>query len=282
MRASVAGPMIGLAAMVVGCGASQPAAAPPAPRDELASVAFEDPEAQTFAAARAQLVRRCMAERGFTLPPTAPAPSVPTADAPPSGTGYGLFAQFAKLARPRTAATEPGFRRALLGSPRQTGTLRLPGGAVVTYRTSGCYAEAMATLYGSARNYQWVVFTRNTVRSTAGARLERDPQLARALTGWTRCMKLRGSPSPSPEAARLDLYDAYMKASDRARVRPRELAIAAADRYCAERTQIYAALAHAQHDALRAMSSAERAAATAIANSRAAALERARRIVSPG
>ena len=140
----------------------------------------------------------------------------------------------------------------------------------------------MATLYGSVRSYQWVVFTRNTVRSTAGARLERDPQLARALTGWTRCMKLRGFPSASPEAARLDLYDAYMKASDRARVRPRELAIAAADRYCAERTQIYAALAHAQRDALHAMSSAERAAATAIANSRATALERARRIVSPG
>ena len=279
MRASVAGPMIGLAVMVVGCGDSQPASAPPTPRDELASVAFEDPQAQTFAAARARLVRRCMAERGFPLPPTAPAPSVPTADAPPSGTGYGLFAQFAKLARPRTAATAPGFRRALLGSPRQTGTLHLPGGAVVTYRTSGCHAHAMATLYGSVRNYQWVVFTRNAVRSTAGARLERDPQLARSLTGWTRCMKLRGFPYPSPEAARMGVYDAYLSASSRARVRQRELATAAADRYCAERTEIYPALVRAQHDAVRDLPSAERAAAEAIARSRATALGRARRIV---
>ena len=95
-------------------------------------------------------------------------------------------------------------------------------------------------------------------------------------------MRMRGLPYPSPEAARQDVYDAYMKGSDRARVRRRELATAAADRYCAERTQIYPALTRAQQDAVRAMSSAERAAAAAIARSRATALERARRIVSPG
>jgi hypothetical protein len=275
--------MIGLAAMVVGCGSTQPATAPPTARHALASVAFEDPQAQTFAAARAQLVRRCMAERGFTLPTTAPAPSAPTADTPPSGAGYGLFAQFARAERPRATVTEPGFRRALMGSPRQTGTLQLPDGAVVEYRTSGCYAHAMATLYGSVRHYQWLVFTRNTVRSTAGERLARDPRLAGALTGWTRCMRMRGFPYPSPEAARQDVYDAYMKDSDRARVQRHELAISAADRYCAERTKIYPELARAQHDAVRGMSRDERAAAAAIASSRAIALERARRIVtSPG
>ena len=284
MRASVAGSMIGLAAMVVGCGSTQPATAPPTARDELASVAFEDPQAQTFAGARAQLVRRCMAERGFTLPTASPAPSIPTADTPPSGAGYGLFAQFANAERPRADATEPGFRRALMGSARQTGTLHLRDGAIVTYRTSGCYAHAMATLYGSVRHYQWLVFTRNTVRGTAGERLARDPRLAGALTGWTRCMRMRGFPYPSPEAARQDVYDAYMEDSDRARARRRELAIAAADRYCAERTGIYPELARAQHDAVRRMSSDERAAAVAIARSRATALNRARRIVttSPG
>ena len=111
-----------------------------------------------------------MAERGFTLPPAAPAPSIPTADTPPSGAGYGLFAQFAK-AEPATRRHDgAGFRRALMGSPRQTGTLRLPDGAVVTYRSRGCYADAMATLYGSVRRYQRLVFTRNTVRSAAGER----------------------------------------------------------------------------------------------------------------
>ena len=171
-----------------------------------------------------------------------------------------------------------------MGSARQTGTLRLPDGAIVTYRTSGCYADAMATLYGSVRRYQWLVFTRNVVRNTAGERLARDPRLAGALTGWTRCMRMRGFPYPSPEAARQDVYDAYMKGSDRARARQRELAIAAADRYCAERTEIYSELTRAQHDAVRTMSSDERAAAVAIARSRATALDRARRIVttSPG
>ena len=90
----------------------------------------------------------------------------------------------------------------------------------------------------------------------------RDQRLAAALTGWTRCMRIRGFPYPSPEAARHAVYDAYMKASDRARVRRRELAIAAADRYCAERTDVYPELARAQRDAVRAMSSDERAAAS--------------------
>ncbi len=200
MRVSVVGSMIGLSAMVAGCGSSQPAAAPPATRVDVASVAFssaqEDRQARTLAAARDQLVRRCMTARGFTYPPTAPAPSIPTTDGPPSGAGYGLFAQFAKPAPRHTASTKRGFRRALMGSPRQTGTLHLPDGVVVTYRSSGCYAHAMATLYGSVRRYQWLVFTRNGVRSMAGERLARDPRLAHALAGWTRCMKRRGFPYP--------------------------------------------------------------------------------------
>ena len=227
----------------------------------------------------AQLVRRCMAGRGFTLPLTAPAPSVPTADAPPSGAGDGLYAPFSKVSRPRSAATEPGFRRALLGSPRQTGTLHLPGGGIVEYRTTGCYAQAMATIYGSVRSYQRLVFARNAVRGTAGERLARDPRLAGALTGWTRCMKMRGFSFPSPGAARQDVYDAYMKDADRARARRHELAIAAADRYCAERTRIYPELARAQHDAIRGLPSDERAAAVAIADWRTAALNRARGLI---
>ena len=281
MRARVVGSMIGLAATVVGCGSSQPAIAPPAARGDLVTVAFSSAreEDRTLASAREQLVRRCMTARGFTFPPTAPAPPLPTADRAPFGAGYGLFAQFPMEAPRRTAPTQTGSRRALLGSPRQTGTLHLPGRVIVKYRSSGCYADAMGTLYGSVRHYQWLVATRNAVRSAAGERVARDPRLAGAQTGWTRCMALRGFPYPSPEAARMGVYDAYLKASDRTRAQQRELATAAADRYCAERTEIYPALARAQHDALREMPSAERAAAEAIARSRATALERARRIV---
>ena len=282
MRVSVVGSMIGLSAMVAGCGSSQPAAAPPATRVDVVSVAFssaqEDRQARTLAAARDQLVRRCMTARGFTYPPTAPAPSIPTTDGPPSG-GYGLFAQFAKPAPRHTASTKSGFRRALMGSPRQTGTLHLPDGVVVTYRSSGCYAHAMATLYGSVRRYQWLIFTRNGVRSMAGERLARDPRLAHALAGWTRCMKRRGFPFPAPETARMSVYDAYLKASDRQRVRRRELATAAADRDCGERTDLYPVLARARQQAVRDMSRGERSAATAIASRRGDAVERARRIV---
>ena len=77
----------------------------------------------------------------------------------------------------------------------------------------------------------------------------------------------------------MGVYDAYLKASDRTRVRRRELATAAADR-CWQRTVVYPALARARHDALRAMSSAERAAATRIASARATAVERAHGIVA--
>jgi hypothetical protein len=92
-------------------------------------------------------------------------------------------------------------------------------------------------------------------------------------------MAARGFRYPSPDAARQGVYDAYLKASDRARVRRHEAATATADRDCAERTALYQELARARHDALRQMSTAERAAAEALARSRAAALEHARRIV---
>jgi hypothetical protein len=276
MRGRAVGPMLGLAATVAGCGASQPATAP---RADVASAVFSSSarEDGTLAAARRHLVRRCMTARGFTFSATAPAPPVPAADTPPSRAGYGLYAQFPKAAPRGKAPARPGFRRALMGSPRQTGTLHLPDGVTVKYRSKGCHAEAMGTLYGSVRRYQRLVAARNAVRSVAGERVARDLKLANALTGWTRCMKLRGLPYPSPDAARMGVYDAYLKASDRARVRPRELATAAADRYCAERTEIYPALARAQEDALRAMSSSERTTAIAIARARSTALDRARR-----
>jgi hypothetical protein len=101
--------------------ASVVAAAPPAAGDDVASVAFssakEDRQARTLAAAREQLVRHCMAARGFTYQPAALAPSIPAADAPPSGAGYGLFAQFAKTAPRRAAPTGAAYRRALIGQP---------------------------------------------------------------------------------------------------------------------------------------------------------------------
>jgi hypothetical protein len=269
MRARLAGAMLGVVAIVAGCGWTQPATGP-----DLTSVAFSSPpsEDRALVAAREELLRRCMAARGFTYRPAAPA-LLPAADTPPSG-GYGLSAQFAK---PRPgAARAPGFHRALLGSPRETGTLRLEGGTVVIYRTSGCYAKAMGTLYGSVRRYQSFVARRNALRALAGARLDRDPRLARAAAGWTRCMAARGFRSTSPEEARMDVYDAYMKGSDRAPARER--ATAAADRACG--AELYSALARAQRDTVRAMSGAERATAVTLARARAAAVERARRTIS--
>jgi hypothetical protein len=134
MRAGVAGWAIALAALVAGCGSSQPAAVP----STAARVAL--PPAQddgTLAAAREKLVRRCMAARGFAAPET-------------------------------TAA----YRRALLGTPRQIGTLRMPGGAIVTYRSHGCHPHAMGVLYGSVRRYQLLVARANVARATSGAEPE--------------------------------------------------------------------------------------------------------------
>jgi hypothetical protein len=86
----------------------------------------------SVAAARDRLVRRCMAAHGFSFP----APKV-----------------------------TPAFRRALLGSPRQIGTLRLSGGVIVRYRTHGCYPHAIGVLYGSVRRYQQIVAARNMLGS---------------------------------------------------------------------------------------------------------------------
>jgi hypothetical protein len=234
MRALAAGSALALAAMVVvGCGSSQPATAPPRVADAVARVAFpsaqEDREARTLAAARARLVRRCMAERGFTFPQAEPAPT-------------------------ETAS----YRRALMGSPRETATLRLPE-MTVRYRSGGCYAHAMGALYGSVRRYQLLVAKRNVVRTTMGARVASDPRLTRALAGWRRCMAARGLPYASPDEARV---------------------AGISDGYCAERTALDAELTRAQDDALRELSSGQRAEAAVLARWRAAAVERARRIVS--
>jgi hypothetical protein len=275
-RQLLARPLIGLAVIAAGCGSTQPAAAP---RADLESVAFASPQDDlVLAAARERLVRRCMAARGFTMPPAAPAPSIPADDAPPSS-GYGLLAQFDRPPPRRRIAHGTAYRHALLGSPRETATLRLPNDLVLRYRSTGCHAEAMGTLYGSVRRYQRLVAARNAVRIAAAERLERDPRLAVALAGWSRCMRLRGFPYASPTSARLGVYDAYVDSANRRRARRRELATATADRSCGQRTHVYAALQDAQREALRAMPSGERAAATAIARTRADALERARRIV---
>jgi hypothetical protein len=286
VRARVAGPVLGLAMVLVGCGSSQPATAPSPVADAVARVAFpsarEDREMRTFAAAREQLVHRCMAARGFSSP-AAPVLSVPVADAPPSRAGYGLSRQFAKTTPLPAMPTETAAsRHALMGSPHQTATIRLPGGMIVRYRSRGCYADAMGALYGSVRRYQLLVARRNVVRSAVGARVASDPRFVRATTGWSRCMATRGLPYRSPDEARQAVFEAYLKDPDRARVARRERATAAADLSCAERTTYYAALAQARDDALAEMSTAERAAAAALARPRAIALERARRIVRAG
>jgi hypothetical protein len=127
MRACAAG----LAALVVaGCGSTQPAAAPSDARAALPSAQ----ESRILVAARARLVRRCMAGRGFTVP-----------------------------AERQTAA----YRRALMGT--RTATLRLPE-MTVRYRSNGCYAQAMGTLYGSVRSYQLLVAKRNVLAMSTGER----------------------------------------------------------------------------------------------------------------
>ena len=137
VRAGIVG--IGLAAIVAGWGGSSPPTT--APHDDVASVAFssakEEREGRTLVAARERLVRRCMTAHGVAYPFAAPAPpTIPIADAPPSADGYGLFAQFAEAPRRRAAPSGVAYRRALLGSPGQSGTLHLRGGLVVRYRST--------------------------------------------------------------------------------------------------------------------------------------------------
>jgi hypothetical protein len=168
------------------------------------------------------------------------------------------------------------FRRALDGDPRAEATVRPPDGPALTYRTGGCYAAALGRLYGGLHSYEWLVASQNAAALRAGPRLAHDARLAAAARAWRSCMAAAGFDDRSPAQARDRLFAAYIRAAHPQAVRARELATAAADARCAERSRLYAVEARARRGAL---APARWRVLSGLARRRAAAVRRARAVL---
>jgi hypothetical protein len=297
--------IVGVSAALAGCGSSQPAARAPQPvAGQLAAALFHngryEADGRALFRARSELVRGCMARRGFAyraddgaLPPP-PAPVVPSLR-----DGYGLFARVsavdpdvlraarnpsssanARYLRALSAPRRAAYEHALGGSSRAVRSVRVPGAPALSYQTSGCYARAIARLDGSLAGYYTQLAAQNEVAITVNRELARDRRLTRSLMAWRTCMRARGFAYRTPGDARDAVYDAYIRAPDRTRVRRRELATASADRACGLRSAFYDEQGRARDRALRSLSARHVRWMLAFARSRAAATRRARTILA--
>lgn len=295
-------PFVLIAAMVAGCGSSQPASPAGSPAIDRALVTAVFPDAayeadgELLHQAEQRLIRRCMAERGEWYPAARPAlPPPPSADAPPDrGAGYGLAARFARVESEalRVARTPEQSRHARMleqMSPRQRaryerllsgggrpGQITLPGATGFQYQIGGCAARALTQLYRGADAYYRGVAMRNAVAAAINDRLERDRGLRRAGDGWRRCMADAGHRFRSPNDARQRIHGAYIRARAVASVGPRERATAAADRRCGLRSGFYREQARARRAAVAALSPRHVRWAKAWTRTRAQAVLRAR------
>ncbi len=301
--------LAGLASVLAGCASAQPAAptradpnpaalAPDVAATVLGSAGYED-DGRTLFAGSQVLIGRCMARRGFSYRKGIVLPAYPTVAMPRSTGGYGLFDRFATrrsggrrdrrgdharqrdpdvLDRVRRAA----YKRALYGSARRTATVPGLGGPSVTYRTAGCYAQAMRAIHGELSAYERRLMRQNAVASQVADLVVSDAPFTDSVEGWRLCMARRGFPVPSPEHARDGLFDAYVNAARLARVHARELVTAGADRACAMATGMYRERARAERIALAHIPKRDAAAMVHVARARSAATRRARAILAVG
>jgi hypothetical protein len=169
-------------------------------------------------------------------------------------------------------------RAATSGRPRQ---VTLPGAPGFRYQVGGCAARALTQLYRGADAYYRGLAMRNAVAAAVNVPLERDRRLLGAGRHWRRCMADAGHRFRSPNDARRRLYGEYIRARAVATVRQRERAIAAADRRCGLRSGFYREQARARRTALVALSPRHVRWAKAWTRTRAEAVHRARRVLSP-
>lgn len=291
--------LLGVGAITVGCGSPQPAASLAATASVMVRTPEYESDGRALVSAREVLVGRCMTGRGFAYHVGPLPPPPPPVAMPPGAGGYGLFEGMSAvdpttLAWLRTPALAPqalyveglgtreraAYDRALNGSPRTVASLKVDGGAAITYQTDGCHARSTAHLHGSLRAYHRLGDEQNLAGVRFAERLSTDVGFVQATDQWRSCMADRGVASPSPEAARDAVYDAYVHASDPASVRPQELATAAADRDCAGTSQVYAERARAQQVALTSLPAESVRSMTRLAHQRSAAADRARAILA--
>lgn len=214
--------LLALAAGLVGCSAgngTEASSGVPAPASAAERSLLYDAE-QT-------LVQRCMKRHGYTLSKVPEHPVPEQRDFPyvvddvawarRHGYGSDLERQARALrnADPnRRYAQSLGAERraaaldALHGRRRNALTVRLPSGAEVGRSDEGCTAEAERELYGDLTAWFRAEAVTQALSGLRRSQVTADPAYADAVRAWSACMRGRGLPHPTPEAARARFLDA--------------------------------------------------------------------------
>ncbi|MFJ5136226.1 hypothetical protein [Streptomyces sp. NPDC088707] len=265
---------------------------PPPPRSIGTTVTTADD--RRLHDAEQRLLRDCMGRQGFTYR------VFPLGDEPEStlfpyvvddagwarrhGYGAGLRRQRESLAKsdPNRAyfAALPADRKAAAlvtaNGPSPDGlTVRLPGGGTMRRSDRGCVAEAQQQLYGDLGAWFRSSIRVGTLRQILRSRVVADAGYQRSLGAWRRCMGRIGYAFTTPAAAR-----AAALSPVRPLPRDREIRLALAEVRCAVESGLSrtARRLDAHHD--RLLAEEHRADVETRDRLRAAALPRARRILS--
>ncbi|WP_150494565.1 hypothetical protein [Streptomyces kanamyceticus] len=249
--------------------------------------------------AEEELIRQCMAERGFRYvkAPDDTAPVKMSADyaiSPDEAEerGYGLRAQMKSAANaPRDANNDA--LRALPTSQREKWQNAFSGGreapmmkvsvpevGQMQTRDGGCVAKARKQLYGSLEQFLKLVTFQGNFAGQMQQRAARDPRVTALDKRWSTCMKNHGYAGlAGPSKAAVRAGDTYKERGPQAAF-TFETAIAGADATCQERLS-YAPRRRLVEDLyLTAGMHKYEAEVTAVRELNRDAQERARRVLS--
>ncbi|MER7132258.1 hypothetical protein [Streptosporangium saharense] len=204
-------------------------------------------------AAQEELVRRCMAGRGFTYVKN----PVPTVDVAPTlgQDPYGLTPEQARRTGYNSAENagdspgevdRSGVSKLSAEQQKQWGeayfgpedapevTVDLPGGGTAGTTSEGCLAEAKKRLYGSLSDYATLNSLAGNLPIWARREAASSPDMARIDSTWSACMTSRGYPNlKNPSAARERSVDVYQRLGVvTGEARDQEISLAVADAEC--------------------------------------------------
>ncbi|MCW6004028.1 hypothetical protein K1W54_05440 [Micromonospora sp. CPCC 205371] len=235
-----------------------------------------------------ELTRRCMAGQRFAYPPP-PAGSAGTDDPwhPDldlrGAQGSGLGAAGPSPASPSPAgmraAQRPAYRRALSGDDSRRVTLRLSSGPEFTFASTGCIAEGRRGLYGDVMRAARAAYVPQEAYNALYPALAAHPAVRAAEGRWAACMRRRGQPFASMQAARSAVARGY-RTSAAGVARRTEVVVAVADGECALEARLPETVAGVAAGVAVSLTAEQRHDLTQAAAIRSAALGRARALVA--
>ena len=268
--------------------------------ESFRALMFPPPE---LALAEHELVRRCMAARGFRylvpVPPASSEGSTSLLQLPPQlkvaearVNGYGIALRRApsvpgdtpedaeqRYLESLSPQEQDQYQHALDGGhgARQV-EVTLPGGARVGASTEGCVGEARQKLYGSLQSYLTVLYLPQVAQSEITA-VEDDRALRNALEQYASCMSDQGYGEADTPAAARERAESYYADGETPAARRREIALATADAECQEQTQVYEALKEAVDRVAAEWLQENEGAVLAATEAQRAAVSRARNVL---